>query len=149
MSKVCRSESRAGSVIWLMRPTTTASRVRGVARCCARRADRAVGARQHGKAVVRIAHRPDGPVGTDFFAHAAAHTGLFDAGLLPDHGQGEMLGRGLGKGLARNRHAAVRNPGLNGIEGARRHAGAAHGAAFRVVFDGPEQIVDADVLGFY
>ena len=32
MSKVCRSESRAGSVIWLMRPTTTASRVRGVAR---------------------------------------------------------------------------------------------------------------------
>ncbi len=83
-SKVWRSESRAGSVIWLMRPTTMLSSVLYEPPFC-RRVLIGIWPLQRNDlpAAFGISHWPDSVRGTDLSAHSAANTGFRDTLRLP------------------------------------------------------------------
>jgi len=111
--------------------------------------DGAVVTRQHRKPCILVAHGFDGRVGADFFAHAATHAGVGNAGLLHDDRARGMLLRRVGKGLARKRDAAAHHAHFNGVESTGRHARAAHGAQIGAVFYLPAQVVNTYVLSSY
>ena len=107
------------------------------------------GAGQQGKAVVRVADGPYGPVGADLFAHAAAHAGAGEFGALPDDRTRPVLLSRRGERPVRQGQAVPPHAHFNGVEGAGRHAGAAERAARLVIVDLPAQIVAPDILGPY
>ncbi len=105
---------------------------------------------EQGRPGVGIAHRPDGAVGADLLAHAAARAGVGEIAALPDKGPCAVrpaAAAGAGEGLAAFGLVQPQDAGFDGAEGAGRNARAAQGAALHVVGYLPVEIAGRDVLG--
>ena len=98
---------------------------------------------------IGIPHGTDGVVWADLLAHAAASAKIREAcHLLDDRARNEAMHRRW-LALFRDGDRLGLHSGLDGVEGAACDAAPAHGAALRMVFDFPRQIIDADVLCLY
>ena len=95
---------------------------------------------------VGVADGMDGLIGADLLAHAAAGAGTGSAVLLADDGSGHVLLYRSGASLAGYGAIPALDSHLNGVKGAGRHAGAAHRAFFRIVFDFPVKVIERNVL---